>query len=155
MLLPAPKALDNAELPELWGHTGIRRDPLWSCFEVSLVCFTQQGKHIFKIPPGFCFLLGLSSPSFRLWCQHVLDSHIPGNLGMAELGGDVEGAERAQSSSEAGAGRDLLVGHPWSSAGSASSPLEPMCFPPIPEQWGHQDTAEAGPKVWGLCVTLL
>lgn len=49
----------------------MRRDRLWSGFEVSLVYFTQQGKYIFKIPLGFCFLLGLSSPSFPLWCQHV------------------------------------------------------------------------------------
>lgn len=71
MLLTAPKALDNAEVPEVWGHTEMRIDRLWSCFEVSLVYLTQQGKYIFKIPLGFCFLLGLSSPSFPLWCQHV------------------------------------------------------------------------------------
>lgn len=61
----------NAEVPEVWGHTEMRRDRLWPCFEVSLVYFTQQGKYIFKIPLGFCFLLGSSSPRFPLWCQHV------------------------------------------------------------------------------------
>lgn len=135
MLLTAPKALDNAEVPEVWGHTEMRRDHLWSCFEVSLVCFTQQGKYIFKIPLGFCFLLGSSPQVFLSGASTFslsLDSHIPGNLGPIELGGDggahldVERAERGQSPSESAAGMGLLVGQPWSSAGSVSSPRVPV-----------------------------
>lgn len=64
MLLTAPKALDNAEVPEVWGHTEMRRDRLWSCFEVSSVYFTQQGKYIFKIPLGFLLSAGFILPKF-------------------------------------------------------------------------------------------
>lgn len=78
MLLTAPKTLDNAEVPEVWGHTEMRRDRLWSCFEVSLVYFTQQGKYILKILLGFCFLLGSSSPGFPLWCQTLTSLEVWG-----------------------------------------------------------------------------
>lgn len=56
-----------------------------------------------------------------------LDSHIPGNLRIIELGGDggahldVERGERGQSPSESVLGGVCWVGHPWSSAGRVSS----------------------------------